>query len=1598
MALEYELTFAGIPFCLDLATKVSLPNSPDIAKPYQSQIDLLNELDKLIPFCYLQEFTPTPSFPGNNLSAIAYPYYQNQFTDIRIGDWYYPTGATRWSIFRGLATSNQVKEMLKATEGNVAQQFIMKVVPLSPTLKELSTSIYTLTTDLFMLPPRPLAEHGGEFDGLYLVTLVDERYYWQYHSSTIRPKTTTTWNDLISTLGTDLDLITDSEVRISSQSTIPSVYSSPEVDSQFWTNEENTARLLDAVAFNTGRIVVRKLDGTYILLNTLESQTNVNTNRESLATSIRIAGGDIFYSGQNLPAGNLTKSKNSIVPEKVVVSFPKYITSDDPVPHLVNSRYINPRPSAWHENSYGDVHSIFIPLVSLESTSGSLTSGILAASGTVHAIHDTSKALLPLETSKSPSNSASLTNLATRLALDFYNDQVVASLDEVYPGTFAWNLEGIHDVVWTVSVRNGMGATRVFRTEWNWMIPEMQHGTPEITKADIPASERDSQIATTTNRSDKVTTLTVNTRGVGGHSVAQSIRDSIGVIAQTQLSSVLTNLSGANTASFQSIANFPTQNRWRGKIDDEIILFEGTSGGSSTTKDVNIVYRAIDNTELATHLSGASVSEVIPHTNYGVNLVSYEKGQWVFPGIWSSGGIQELVVVPQTQTVLVFSDKFKGTIPRVSGTAVSGDIKLAPSWFVSLGKVNGFTSYGPFATEAAAKQWAIENIGPDQVPNLTPGITPGSTPSLVVPETSPPNVTIPEGDTKYWITVIKLSFAYADLSKPALALSKDSSAALFVPGDPLYPHFPIDHSVGPFATLTAVEQWVADNYKGTVFLPPGLILSQWAAGGQKNRVLALWYWYVGPSGGVPAESYYVNVTNMSGSANSTVGTIGGTSTAKEKKPRYHSGAVQLYNPKQSLDPDTLFNPWGSKELVWVVERNGLPLQSGVYYDGQFVGFSASGPVAPIYAVSDKSAKASIAFSGPSASGPPTLSGPPLSGPPLSGQPPLPSGSYLVVSGFPLPMPSGPYVIPPNQWGGSGPLAVFQPPPQQTWPYPLPGSGPYSNPLIPSGSLTGPVWPYPLPGLGPYTLPRPPPIKPGAQPNWPYPLPGSGPYTQATNPRENPIASPTWPYPLPGNGPYTLSIIPPNQSGSPTWPYPLPGSGPFTTASGYPYALPDPGSGLVSVSGNSTPLPTLISGEDYAMVSGYNVAMIIPDLVVMAPYIMLSGLSSPIKSGIYTWQSGVAYPVISGSFISFSGEGGALSSGSVQSGNVGNNAITSGNIASGQIGSIQLASGAVRSGYIGNNAVVSGSIASGQIGSRHLSSGSILSGHAGDNSILSGSIASGQISANHLASGIALVTSGSVQSGHIGNNAVVSGSIASGQVSANHLASGIALVTSGSVQSGHIGNNAVVSGSIASGQVSANHLASGVSLVTSGSVQSGHIGNNAVVSGSIASGQLSSFHISSGGLNSGAISSGSLTQNNFGSGQIPIGAGTFNYAAGEDIVNFGAVTINSGGVLVNIQDNSGLTFPAIGIANGSVSSGGAVSVVTQGIFNTTNNTGWSGWVGYTLWVASGRLVSSGNWGASQSHFQRAGTAISGGIMLNLSQDVWNLAQLGVMPGR
>lgn len=218
----------------------------------------------------------------------------------RLNTLYWPTGATRWARGFFLATGEAKRKILQRShDGNTA-------LPL-----KMGEDGSYIETKLFLLPPRPLSGivPGKPDETLWLIPLVDERYWWQFRSTedleisegeSEEEGVISSWDDLFDEIGSAIG------VTVEIPTAIPASYKSPD-HVEFTRRYENAAMMLDAAALSVGKRIVRRLDGTVRAESFDDADTVVEENDE-LSYSV-VAGGDIDAVA---------------LPAKVLVTFPKW--------------------------------------------------------------------------------------------------------------------------------------------------------------------------------------------------------------------------------------------------------------------------------------------------------------------------------------------------------------------------------------------------------------------------------------------------------------------------------------------------------------------------------------------------------------------------------------------------------------------------------------------------------------------------------------------------------------------------------------------------------------------------------------------------------------------------------------------------------------------------------------------------------------------------------------------------------------------------------------------------------------------------------------------------------------------------------------------------------------------------------------------------------------------------------------------------------------------------------------------------------------------------------------------------------------------------
>jgi hypothetical protein len=195
----------------------------------------------------------------------------------------WPVGASRWATFHHLVTQAQLAAIRTAIGSTAAAK------PLT-----ISDGTNLIAPDLWMLPARPVCRRGS--DELFLLALVDERYFW-WQEGDQSPNTTTyaSWSALYS------DLFAKVGVGSPTLETVASAYSTP--TDRWAVGPKPIPLLLDAAAELIGQRVVRRLDGTVATVGATAGLSALDS-QYTLRDKDRVSGGklDAVDIGKAVPA------------------------------------------------------------------------------------------------------------------------------------------------------------------------------------------------------------------------------------------------------------------------------------------------------------------------------------------------------------------------------------------------------------------------------------------------------------------------------------------------------------------------------------------------------------------------------------------------------------------------------------------------------------------------------------------------------------------------------------------------------------------------------------------------------------------------------------------------------------------------------------------------------------------------------------------------------------------------------------------------------------------------------------------------------------------------------------------------------------------------------------------------------------------------------------------------------------------------------------------------------------------------------------------------------------------------------------------------
>lgn len=350
------------------------------------------------------------TYPGENLAAVGWPS-QARRRPAKVGTLFFPRDASRFAVGYFIVTNNEMMVIRQRVYANPGVS--------APQAFTIADGKRSLTTNLWMLPPRPLTQITGNNDA-WLLTLVDDRYWWWQKAAniTLTPGTTT-WAQLYASVASALGI----SLTVDS---IPSAYLLPTQD--FGVGYDALPILLDAIARSVGQRIVRDFAGGVRAWNVTNSATQVAAN---VGLNPLLAGGQFLLTTSN------PTDKPAIVPQAVAVSLPR---QDNGVPNLTMPTVYNVTLSSL---SLGDFAGITgAPWTKLIRST--LVANWLGGSVA--------------------SNDPQLQAYANQVATDYYR-YAVSPVDATYSGVLNWTPEGLTDSLEFMHAGEAI-ATRVQRPPW----------------------------------------------------------------------------------------------------------------------------------------------------------------------------------------------------------------------------------------------------------------------------------------------------------------------------------------------------------------------------------------------------------------------------------------------------------------------------------------------------------------------------------------------------------------------------------------------------------------------------------------------------------------------------------------------------------------------------------------------------------------------------------------------------------------------------------------------------------------------------------------------------------------------------------------------------------------------------------------------------------------------------------------------------------------------------------------------------------------------------------------------------------------------------
>jgi hypothetical protein len=232
--------------------------------------------------------------------------------EIKLGRVLWPTGASHFATGVFLATQSQLEAIVK-----VVAPSQLSVPATSGILKlwdeEDPAAATTISLTMYLLRPWPLfqsSDTDSDIERLWLLPLVDSRYFWWQKSDEVLVTESSTWTTLVAAVVAALET-----TQSPALGTVDDDYLIPH--ESLSSSYDYLPPLLDAIAYSIGRRVVVNYNGTLSLQkpqNAVIAQDALLTTWATLTTQGGSHNPDAYPNDYNLPF---------VVPSNVVMSYPE---------------------------------------------------------------------------------------------------------------------------------------------------------------------------------------------------------------------------------------------------------------------------------------------------------------------------------------------------------------------------------------------------------------------------------------------------------------------------------------------------------------------------------------------------------------------------------------------------------------------------------------------------------------------------------------------------------------------------------------------------------------------------------------------------------------------------------------------------------------------------------------------------------------------------------------------------------------------------------------------------------------------------------------------------------------------------------------------------------------------------------------------------------------------------------------------------------------------------------------------------------------------------------------------------------------------------